>query len=627
MCPGCQHRIACHSAFGSVALESGAEVGLYPFNAHAIWTMVNRLPEPERTPRGLISTVLGYVLQSHTQDIPHKQFPPAPARILGADFSPPGLALPQQSQIIKQQTASPDDAARFESVVMFWGDRTLSAGNLNGVPTVSGLTEQVYTAFGLPFIYQVAARAMVTIKEEVALQSAPSISTLSSRLAPPKATSPALLGLEKLHVEIQQWRAGKPLTKYNTLINWLANYAQATVQWEFYDIPKTVVEDRIRQARIAVDGQSGKVNPNLYITLERSDVLEYALHAAADFDANPNLTGNQKAAHLTALSIWLREVEPVLVAFARQPHPDVKALPIERVNLLTIDMLLISGLFGGLSISLDSAKNRLMRMLELSAKQSNKVKFNTTPQPEQGRAKEWTALSTTIGKNVPVIRDTWLESLNCPQGVSSDVIFIDAATALKALGTVSSTWSKDGTLRDLGVPTAETNPVEIIIYQTLQSRLMSVVDAEWGEIEGLRAQLTSILGDQSAEEVFIALKAFHQLTQTEPYPFTPFPTLGEYPANRLVSSLNLLQTDEAPPLARLMRASGVLNAKTEVKRYAEMLHDMSEKLQKTIEREKGSPKTEQEQVIDIKIDQIQSQLGDLSNQITDWVNQSTGDEA
>src|SRR5207248_3446476 len=78
-----------------------------------------------------------------------REFPP-PARDLGSDFKAPPLMKLSHRSIIDMQGGK--DTKRIESLVLFWGTRTVDATGNGQYHLVGGLSEEVFRAFGIPFI-------------------------------------------------------------------------------------------------------------------------------------------------------------------------------------------------------------------------------------------------------------------------------------------------------------------------------------------------------------------------------------------------------------------------------------------------------------------------------------------
>lgn len=82
-CVGCPFREPCHAAFGAVdigTVGNEVQVGLYPFNERAAWSIFRRLDHITiaKTPRSLLNYVLLDVLQRHGPQVKLGAFPPSP---------------------------------------------------------------------------------------------------------------------------------------------------------------------------------------------------------------------------------------------------------------------------------------------------------------------------------------------------------------------------------------------------------------------------------------------------------------------------------------------------------------------------------------------------------------------
>ena len=128
-CTNCVFKTTCHTAFGArkIQTDDGLEqnIGLYPFNQKAIWTLYQHLntANTRRTPRSLLHNVLHYIMQGQGPKIGEGLFPPASSE-LGGEFTTFSLTKMQRNVIISQ---GGDDARRIETLVMIWGNGTIDA--------------------------------------------------------------------------------------------------------------------------------------------------------------------------------------------------------------------------------------------------------------------------------------------------------------------------------------------------------------------------------------------------------------------------------------------------------------------------------------------------------------------
>jgi hypothetical protein len=153
-CGTCSGSDVCFAAFG----ESDG-IGLFPFNRNAITNMFEQLEDPKgtqslQTPRGMIQGVLAPVLL-YPARLDAGEFPPAEI-----EFSEwmPARSLQPSGFLTQVIDAAEPDAIRREQLrrlMMLWGDRNSEVHvttSADGMRAVSGVTEGIFKAFGLPWL-------------------------------------------------------------------------------------------------------------------------------------------------------------------------------------------------------------------------------------------------------------------------------------------------------------------------------------------------------------------------------------------------------------------------------------------------------------------------------------------
>lgn len=191
-------------------------------------------------------------------------------------------------------------------------------------------------------------------------------------------------------------------------------------------------------SRFAIEDQSGAVTKGRqHLLFKRTDELRFVLQALADLNdsAVSIREPSQLSDHLVTLSIWIRSQEERIINFVREP-----ALQATQPGLLT-DILLQNCIdFGCLSGELTAeALNNPQKLYEhLIASRARSSKENWAVKIEQAREShvgEWSTLMRNVntGDAVHICRSELLQLLNRPQGASTNVRFLDAATAFKRL--------------------------------------------------------------------------------------------------------------------------------------------------------------------------------------------------
>ena len=510
-CDTCPVRTACHAAFGAVSLPQGkgraASVGLYPFNANALWAMYQRVNTNIvlQTPRTLLNTIISYILLSHSVLIGQGRFPP-PRNEMGSEFTAPTLLKPQQRSLFNAHKLSAADGDRVESLIVFWGDRTLDTTQADGQPVVGTLPQAVFDAFGLPFIAGEMRPA-----EPSAVQ--PKVSE-DGRGAEPKPTPPPpptspVPEEDPIVRDIEQWRAGNSLQNYNVLGQALARFLRDAVDWESYSIPRALVEERVRQARFSIEGQSGRSNPRYALNLARTDGLSNAFHAVYALErGSDNLSPDQLSHHLTSLSVWLAENEATLVDFVRAPQAEADGAP-DLVSMQAQTVAALACLAGELNNetaqSPEAQARRLVRFCKGDVLWGN---IATTAQAKRGATWARLVRNRQIADNANSVGDSLLESLNCPQGRSRSVIYIDMASLLDAVEAFrKSDWrfAPQENLRGEG-----NKPWEelITVYNALAPYFTTVLEEQRTRLQDSLSKLQEFVGDKTGREIDAAVKQF-----------------------------------------------------------------------------------------------------------------------
>jgi hypothetical protein len=533
-CASCAFRAPCHAAFGAIHLAAGGEhaadatrtgdnraIGLYPFNQSAIWSMYRNLDSPmtSRTPRSLLNSVLEYVLQSHGQSIADGHFPPPPTRV-GSDFNAPTLTRQVQRRAIENQAGR--DAPRVESLVLFWGDRTIDATRApDGQQLVGGLVRGVFDAFDVPFIEGVA-----TGMDGTAIRATRAVGTAGPAVAEGAATQaavadstsrPAPSASEQSRVfarDIRAWATGdEPLRNHERLREFVATLLQSAIDWEAHGISPFQWRDRIVARRIYVEGQFGRMNVQDYLTLSRSDELAYVLQALADLnDTASQIDPSALGSHLATLANWLRNEEPRIVQYARQPASD-SAEARSLLDVLLADCLFMEMLSGTLRL-LDHPQDTLHDLIAScapAAKDSTKAAAEWARDLErakQVRSQLWVDLMKRLGQSsssrVQACRATLLKLLNRAQGDSQNVRFVDAAALLDALKRFEDTgWTTPALACNTASAPGWAEGSEV--YAVLADNFVQLLADERMNIRGRLSRLDGILGGDPPERALDAI--------------------------------------------------------------------------------------------------------------------------
>jgi hypothetical protein len=549
-CNTCLHRNSCHAAFGFSPL-GGAEndqlqAGLYPFNNQALWALYQGLDTTKvsQTPRTFLTSILDYVLLSHTSKVKEGQFPP-PARELVNDVRPPRLEQDTQRSLITQQTSSTAIADRIESLVLFWGDRTINRRSENEHVAVGHLSETVFRAFDLPFIPGDTSKPIIP----------PPVV--------PKPVSPPGPTIDPVIADIQEWRSGSELKNYDQLSRWLAAFAKESIDWEAHQISLTVVDDKITGRRFVIEGQRGRASGDRLL-FERSDDLAFVLQALAALHQRAvSLSPDEIGGHLIRLSNWLVKEETRIVEFARHPSANVKE-PKPLLDLLVETNLLIACLGEDLAASQSTPRELYLRMMKDSGKRSSWPTLRArTPYP---RSKDWRNLVQGIKDGEAGCREQLQILVNCRQGISRQITFLDPAGVLDAISAVKKRgWSFPPLSLDEN--DQRTNKVWKLVgavYNKLQPLFLPTVECEKQHAHIILDQLDSLLGSAIPKDVFQAIEDLLQKFKDHAISvstsrFTVNEKLtGRKLANRLDGLQNVLKSESSEDLVLSLSGAGDL---------------------------------------------------------------------
>lgn len=576
-CSSCPVHDTCHHAFGTVTIsnEQGqkTEIGLYPFNASALWSMYSNIDTNVvlRTPRTLLNSIVKYVLESHTSLIQNGRFPPARNEV-GSEFGAPTLLKPQQSNLFSVYNLTAQVRERIESLIVFWGDRTLDSSQIDGNALLGTLPKAVFEAFGLPFIdgQVISESSQSTVIDDKAINDLTGLQT-STSVSSVSAEDPIIR-------DIEDWRAGNQLQRYNSLGQALARFIRDTIDWDAHDVPRPLVEERVRQLHFHVQGQAGRSSSRYTLPLLRSDALANAFYAVHALEGNTSkLTPDELSSHLTALTTWLTQNEESFIRFVRAPELDAEdAPPLTVVQVQSVAAL--AALAGELNAdSIRSPEQMAHRLIGFCAKPQKWE--NVVQDARQQRSAAWAALlrNPQIVKLGASTREGLLHSLNCPQGRSRSVIFVDMASLLDQIRDFNKA---DWNLAELSF-TGEDDDWESVVtlHNVLVENFQNVLDEERARLQNFLDRLDAIIGGKSGQELDVAIKQFLEvlLIQANQQPPTAL-ALDSKPSFRTMeSTITILRNlvDEPHISAFAPRVSGVIEYSERVSRYVFYLEELN----------------------------------------------------
>lgn len=521
-CQSCQYRPICHAAFGARPIDSthdgDSEAGLYPFNKQSLWVLYQGLDTTKaaKTPRTFLGSILGYILQSHGAKVKEGRFPP-PANEVANNVKPPTLNQPAQRLLITNQTPSTNVANRVESLILFWGDRTVNHTSVKGQRAVGNLREPVFRAFDLPFIEgHVTAHSTDKFPSGIKPKSTvePSVQPVTGQstvTTTPERLSTVISQPQKdpIITDIQEWSRGAVLANYSSLSKWLADFAKEFIDWEAYQISLTLVDIKVTGGRFVIEGQKGRAQGD-YLVFKRSDDLAFVLQALTDLNQRANsLNSSEIGWHLITLSNWMEKEETRIVEFVQRPLANLES-PRPLLELLVHTNLLISCLGEEFAASQNSPRDLYLRLMRSSAKRDSwQTVMNRMPYP---RSKDWRDLMRGIQNVEADCREQLSILVNRRQGTSRQITFIDAASVLDIISaTKKESWDiPQLDLQEVAkVDNKAWKPVTTA-YSKLQPNFASVVQVEKQHIQIVLNRLLKFLAEATPAETFQAIGSLIQ---------------------------------------------------------------------------------------------------------------------
>jgi len=522
-CDRCPVKVDCHQAFGyqPIVVNPDKELhfGLYPFNKTALWNFYQHIQTThKKTPRSFINSVIYYILQSHGEKIKSQEFPPAPTQ-LGGEFSTFSLEKPLQRSLIVAQGGT--DTKRIETLVTLWGNGTIDSYEKDQQLFVGTLPPTVFVAFGIsPIIgeqldasppYQSEASfssAATRVREHVLAESPNTETTSPPTLFPQEEPETQQKYKLKLYRDdITTWLNGGKLQRYEQYNDLLGSAIRTFIDWDFYEVSGFQLEDSLKKRRnIYLEDQVGQMKSTYYLTFQRSPELANVLQALVEIKEYQQTLGRAEwGAHISNISIWLHQNEEKIVNFLKQPnHESITALPL--VTVLILDCLFIACLAGEVDITQSSSEALLRNLIRFCKNTTIATweKYQSTS--TKLRSASWASTMRQFKPTqVEKLCSILLRVLNCPQGGSSDVLFIDAATALNVLEKFQlADWELPPS-GCIGKPLQDLWKDALLVYNIFYDHFKSIVQEECQSVQKIIAQLENFIGINSVEEVFQAI--------------------------------------------------------------------------------------------------------------------------
>lgn len=493
----CPHRETCHAAFGSVNIAPAGQeeqpIGLYPFNKNALSTMFERTTTIARTPRTLLGSVIGHVLDKHGSKVRARQFPPE--ENLGSEFETPSL-----SQLLLQSIRSQvgeNLAERVGNLLRFWA-KPVNGNERQPLPL------EVFKAFSLP---------PVKLEQVDVPVEKPSVN--------PGPTGPKPVPDDRIALyknDIDRWARDPEykLQQYEKLTETLYSIIYNFIDWESYSITPVILGDRFgSRSRLYIENQVAKSSLGEYITFMRTQELAIVLEAVADIGISAAPYGDwrrgQFGGHMVNLRAWLRKIEPEIIEFILQPKKGIVpsgTLPeITLYNCLSEDLLL--GQLGpenstppGLLRGLYKSWGKVAELETKSASQLNQAR------QFESRSELWKDLLVGLdAEKLKKSRQTCLSLFNLAQGSSQDVRFLNAAAILDILQNFEQ---KDWQCEPISPDPLESGVAAwqdgVKLYGNFQTHLLQAFSKELVQAQLTASNLKKLIGNSKPEEVFKSIE-------------------------------------------------------------------------------------------------------------------------
>jgi hypothetical protein len=276
-----------------------------------------------------------------------------------------------------------------------------------------------------------------------------------------------------------------------------------------------------------------------------------------------SLSPDEIGGHLIRLSNWLVKEETRIVEFARRPLANVKT-PKPLLDLLVETNLLVACLGEDLASSQSTSRELYLRMMKNSGKRNSwSTLMARTPYP---RSRDWRDLVRGIQNSEAGCREQLQILVNCRQGISRQITFLDPAGVLDAITAVKKRgWNVPPLSLDEIVESNNKvwKPVGVI-YTKLQLLFSPTIECEKQHVHLILGKLESLLGNAIPKDVFQAIDDLLQKLREHAIPiaisrFTVNENLtGRKLANRLDGLQSVLKSESSEDLVLSLSGAGDL---------------------------------------------------------------------
>lgn len=497
-------------SWANFTLQDNKVMSIFPFNEAALWNMYKGIPENDKTPREFLKRVILNLVKLYVSN--PQEFPPSPT-VLSAFFK-----VPQWRNSLHEQRVENEGGAkgsRLKSLLLLWGDASISITEDNGVKHVGTLTREVFDSFGLPFISGTNDASKVEPTKPELPKPEPGANLPIIPPAPSKETKEEK-EFREIQEEINNWHdKNDKLRNYGKLRDDVCDVLTDFIDWKALSIPSSFVQSFFKKTMISIEGQTGLINPGFQV--KRNSLSKRALLALSAWRYLGK--GSWKFAeaedHLLNLQNWMLSVKDEVIKSVVSPMSvqDVDISQIPKHALLV--EFYVQAFSGNLNPSVQTTSdlyNSIYRKLTLSGTQD-------------GRSKQFRDVQAKIARRENDFishHDMLMHYYNCIQGDVTRTLpdnYFENATPILEL--IKQLKKSDWNLEEVIIPDIDSKE-DNVCYKSLKL-LNFFKGTVYNAIEGERERSKEILeklsgyidGDFSSANIirlFKEIKSF--LTET-----------------------------------------------------------------------------------------------------------------
>jgi hypothetical protein len=310
-CDACPHQIECFDSFGSVELEKGTKVGLFPFSNQAPAKLLRKLniERHRQSPRGLLDYVLNVALSQSFDRFTQNQFPYD--KNFNVQRTPPTNWSSIENKFLGGSSWNREQKERALFLTEFWF--------ASGKPDeVASELNKYRKAFQIPKLSE-SPTLPDTPKERTAQEQ-------NSAKEQPKSSPPAEdAKLQDELTKISEWLRGEPLKSDSVFRDLLNDFFKNAIKWEDYpEIPVRFAYEMVSGNKPhRIEGQqSNPSNQKYFIDYPRNEETHDLLEALVRFkyEGRKSWDFDLGEMHKRKVARWLRNNRGKILE-SLQPEP------------------------------------------------------------------------------------------------------------------------------------------------------------------------------------------------------------------------------------------------------------------------------------------------------------------